>query len=109
MRRELLLLQDIIAAIDAIALFTAGMQFEAFHSDSVVPSAVLYQLIVIGEAAHRVSAGLRERYPAIPWAGMRGLRNIAVHNYFGIDWEEVWHTITEEAPVLRERLGDGVR
>lgn len=51
MQRERLLLQDIVAAADAIAEFTAQLQFEAFISNHLVQSAVVYQLVVIGEAA----------------------------------------------------------
>jgi len=47
---------------------------------------------------------LRERYPEIPWADIKGLRNIVVHNYFGIDWAEVWSAATMDVPLLRDQV-----
>jgi uncharacterized protein with HEPN domain len=47
---------------------------------------------------------IQKRYSNIPWPDIIGLRNIVVHNYFGIDWEEVWRTVTEDVPVLRAHI-----
>jgi uncharacterized protein with HEPN domain len=51
----------------------------------------------------------RERHPAIPWIDIKSFRNIIVHNYFGIDWEEVWRSATARVPGLRTQIGDVLR
>jgi uncharacterized protein with HEPN domain len=51
-------------------------------------SAVLQKLAIIGEAASRVSKDLRSRYDEVPWARIVAFRNILVHAYFGVDWDE---------------------
>ena len=104
MRRDRLLLEDIVAAADAIAEFVAGYTVETLASNALVRSAVVHQLTVIGEAVSRLSAEVRDAHPAIPWADIKGLRNVVVHNYFGIDWAEVWSAASTDVPVLRSQI-----
>lgn len=104
MRRERLYLQDICLAAQAISEFLPGHTFESFRANRLLQSALVHQLTVIGEAVAHVSPALRERHREIPWADITGLRNIVVHNYFGIDWDEAWRTAVEDFPVLRRQI-----
>lgn len=104
MRTEALYLDDIVDAADAIARFLHAIEKEAFLGDELYQSAVLQKLIVIGEAASRLSAEFRGRHADIEWPDIISLRNIAVHEYFGINWEVVWNTATQGVPILREQI-----
>lgn len=64
-------------------------------------SALAFQLTIIGEAVSHVSEDVRARHPSIPWVQIKGLRNVIVHRYRGIDWQEVWGVATNRVPVLR--------
>ena len=66
--------------------------------------AILRQLTVVGEAAYKVSRGIRARHPEVLWAQIAGLRHRVVHDYFGIDLDAIWHFATVELPVLRYGL-----
>ena len=70
----------------------------------MVCSAVVHQLTVIGEAVARLSPDVKDQHPEIPWTDIKGLRNVVVHNYFGIDWAEVWSAASTDVPVLRSQL-----
>ena len=74
--------------------------------DEVRQSAVMHQLIVIGEAASRLSREFREAHPQIAWADIVGFRNLAVHAYFSVSWPIVWVTATEDVPVLRAQIAE---
>jgi len=109
MRRERLFLEDIIAAADAIAEFTLHSDQASFETNPMLRSAVLHQLMIIGEAVAHLSQELRERYPGIPWTDIKAFRNIIVHDYFGIDWGEAWRSATARVPVLRAQIADILR
>jgi uncharacterized protein with HEPN domain len=65
---------------------------------------VIRQLEIIGEAAKRLSSGLRRRYPDISWQDMAGMRDKLIHDYFGVDLMTVWLTATEDLPTLAESI-----
>ncbi len=109
MRRERLYLEDILAAADTVAEFVQGQEFEAFEANAMLRSAVAHQLTIIGEAVACLSPELRERYPDVPWTDIKGFRNIIVHHYFGIDWEEVWRSATASVPILRAQIAQILR
>ena len=100
MRDERLYLEDIIQAAGAIGSFLAGVSEEQWTDDEQLRSAVTYQLIVIGEAAGRVSQALRARHPEVPWVDIVGFRNLAVHAYFAMDPHIIWVTARTDVPEL---------
>jgi len=93
MRRDDLYLNDIIEAADYIATFLGQLDFEGFRQSELIRSAVVQKLAIIGEAAARISDELKGRFPQIPWPQIVAFRNILVHAYFGIDWNEVWKAV----------------
>jgi uncharacterized protein with HEPN domain len=104
MRREELYLTDIVEAADAIQRFVEGVPREVFFRDELRQSAVLQKLIVIGEAAARLPIEFTGRHPEIEWADIVGFRNIAVHEYFAVNWSTVWVAATQDAPDLRHKV-----
>lgn len=104
MRREHLYLRDIVEAADHIAQFIAGLDRSGFQESELVRSAVVQKLALIGEAAAPVSPELQSRHPEVPWPRIVAFRNILVHAYFGIDWDEVWRAANRETSVLREHI-----
>jgi uncharacterized protein with HEPN domain len=106
MRREQLYLADMLEACDDLAEFTAGITYDAFLGDKLRMSAVMQQLMVIGEAAARVSDEFRASCPEVEWAAVAGLRNRLVHGYFRVEWDIVWAAATQEAPVLRRQIAE---
>ena len=104
MRREAQYLWDILEAVEAIQRFVAGKTLESFERDDLVRSAVLSKLMIVGEAAGRISDETRGKYPHVPWAQIRGFRNIIVHMYHGINWEIVWNAAVLNAPELGKEV-----
>jgi uncharacterized protein with HEPN domain len=99
-----------MAAVEKILSYTAGMDKAAFVADGRTIDAVVRNLIAIGEAAGHVPEDVVTASPQIPWARMRGMRNLAVHEYFGIDVNVLWDTVRVNLPplppLLRELLED---
>ena len=80
------------------------MKYEAFAAHRKTVDAVIRNFIVIGEAATHVPEEVVLAHPEIPWRDMRDMRNIVVHEYFGVDLTIVWSTIREDLPALIPQL-----
>jgi uncharacterized protein with HEPN domain len=102
-RDPALLLDMVLAARDALE-FLGGRGPGQLEADRLVLSAVEHQLIVLGEAAARVSGALKAERPDIPWAKIVGMRNILVHEYGRVDVGEIARTVHEDLPDLLTAL-----
>ena len=78
-------IQDILNAIAGIEQRTAGKTLGELQQDETLSKAILYDFMVIGEAARNVPAEIQSRYSKIPWRLMSDMRNIVAHEYFQID------------------------
>ena len=99
MRPEKLYLIDMVEAAEAIDRFLAGMDREEFEIDDLRQSAILQKLTIIGEAAARLPVEFRDSHEQIEWRDIIAFRNIAIHEYFAVDWSIVW-----VAPKLRAQV-----
>jgi uncharacterized protein with HEPN domain len=102
--RDAALILDLITAVREIESFLAGVEFARFESDKLLRYAVERQLIVIGEAAKRLSESFKASTPTVPWKAIVGLRNILAHEYGEILAERVWLVATRDLKSLAETL-----
>ena len=93
-------IEDILEAISKIFRYTEGMDYERFAADELRVDAVLRNFTVIGEATRHIPDEITSKYPEVPWDKMRGMRNIVVHEYFGVSLRIIWDTIQEDLPPL---------
>jgi uncharacterized protein with HEPN domain len=89
--------------IERIQLFTATGRAQ-FFADVMVQDAVLRNLHTLSESSTHLSSELKTLYPWVPWAAMRGFRNVVVHDYLGVDLDEIWGIIEQDIPPLKEAI-----
>jgi Uncharacterized conserved protein len=99
-----LFVEDVLEAMDKIERYINGLTYETFVKNEIVVDAVIRNLEIIGEASRNIQEDVREKYPDIPWKRMIGLRNIAVHEYFGVDLGIIWEIITRNLPETRPEI-----
>jgi len=99
-------LQDIIDSAEDIEKFMAGVSLERLTGDRKTLFAVAKALENIGEAVKQIPAVVRHKYPDVPWKDVAGMRDVLVHDYFGIDAAIVWKTVHEDLPPLKRRIAD---
>ncbi len=99
MRDPYLYLDDILESVVRIQSYVKGMSSEAFSEDFKTQDAVVRNLEIIGEASGKLPEDFIARTPEIEWRKIRALRNILVHEYFGIDDAIVWD-------VVQNKLGE---
>jgi uncharacterized protein with HEPN domain len=106
MRRDLLLLSEMLDAAEQAIGLTAGITLDALEKDRQRRDALLWNFTVLGEAASQLSADLTRRFPDVPWRRPAQLRNRIVHGYWSVDVQILHTTAIEQLPTFAEQLRD---
>ncbi|MBI5555509.1 MAG: DUF86 domain-containing protein [Elusimicrobia bacterium] len=104
MKKDKLYLQHILEAIADIENFLKNINKEAFSQDREKQYAVIRALEIIGEATKNVTKEVKKSYAEIPWKDIAGMRDILIHQYFGVNIELMWETIQVKLPELKEQI-----
>lgn len=104
MRDQKLYIYDILKAIDLINSFVSEMDLEEFKDDLKTQSAVIRQFEVIGEAVKKLDKSLTMKHPEIDWSAVAGMRDLLIHQYFGVDLDLVWESIKEDLPAFKKTM-----
>ncbi len=97
-------IRDMWNAAREILSFTMDMDYDSLKSDRRTQAAVLYEIVVMGEAANRISQKFQAEHPAVPWKDIIGMRNILAHQYDKVDSSVVWDAVHQDIPELMTLL-----
>ncbi len=97
-------LDDIQIAMNRIAEYIKGYDFEHFKKDYKTVDAVIRNFEIIGEASKSLDERIKEKYPDVPWKEMYYLRNKVSHEYFGVDYEIIWDVAANYLPENRIQI-----
>lgn len=97
-------LQHILESIELIEKYIQGVTEEQFHSSVEKQDLVVRRLEIIGEAAKNLSEEFKRSHAETPWKEMAGMRDIIVHQYFGINFNTVWDTVNNFLPPLKKQI-----
>jgi uncharacterized protein with HEPN domain len=96
-------LRDMLEAIEAIKKYAARGR-SAFDNDELVQTWIIHHLLLLGEAASRLSDPFCQEHPQMPWSGITGMRNIIIHGYFAIDKNIIWSAVEKDVPELETQV-----
>ena len=99
-----LFLFDIVDAISKIEKYLTNHTKESFLADDIIQDAIVRRLQVIGEAVKNIPEPIKQEFPSIAWKNAAAMRDVVVHNYFGIDSSIAWDTVENDLPIFKEGL-----
>lgn len=103
MNNDNLYLNHILESISLIESYLPNGEKD-FYSSKLIQDAVIRNLEIIGEATKMISEDLRQREGQIPWRQMVGMRDVLIHNYFGVDNEIVWAVVENQLPKIKDMI-----
>jgi uncharacterized protein with HEPN domain len=97
-------LQHILDAIQEIESYLVEVNFNSFIENSMMKFACIKQMEIIGEASNHISEDIKSNFSSIEWGQIVGMRNVFVHEYFGVDTSIVWEILKGDIPELKEKI-----
>ena len=101
MRNPEVYLKDILNSANKILKYSDGLSYEEFNENEMIQDAIIRNLEIIGEAVKNIPGDIRDEYPDLEWKKIAGLRDILIHDYFGVDLEIVWNVVKDKIPQLK--------
>ena len=98
--RDAAYLWDMLQTARDILEFTQGVTFAEYSSNKMMRMSVEHGFQIIGDAARRVSEGLKAEHPEIPWGSVVKHRNVIVHDYADLSLERIWEVVQKDLPAL---------
>jgi uncharacterized protein with HEPN domain len=94
-------LQSILDSIIRIETYLKNVKETDFQQNGLLQDGVIRQLEIIGEAVKHLSNDVLSRYPLVPWQDIAGARDKLIHDYFGVDIDQIWLMACEDIPLLK--------
>src|SRR5208337_5470850 len=108
-RSPVLYLSEMLASMEKIERYIAGVSFDEFIQRDQLVDAVERNIEKIGEAAAAVPEEIRARHPDVPWKTIVGLRNKVIHHYFAVDHDVIWQIATKNIPATKGKIAEILR
>ncbi len=104
MKEPAVFLRHVLQSIEAIEKYLKGRSFEDFEGDIALQDSVMRRMEIIGEAVKNLPEGFKKNYSWVEWKNAASMRDVLIHQYFGVDIKVVWDTAHISIPKLKKDI-----
>ena len=97
-------LEHILESINLIEEYIKNKNKADFLNSKQLQDAIIRRIEIIGEASKNISDNFKKSHTEIPWKQITGMRDILIHQYFGVDLDLTWEVIETDLPKLKKQL-----
>lgn len=102
-RDYIMFLEDIADSVKLIEKYAKGYSKKKFSSNEQKQDAIIRRFEVIGEAVKHLPTSFKKKHKEIDWKKIAGMRDVLIHEYFGVNTDKIWKTIKEDIPDLKQK------
>ena len=97
-------IDHMLKALEALVKNSVGVNRDMLYTEDNVTKVLMYDLIVLGEAANNISEAFAKQHPEVEWADIAGLRHKLVHDYAGVNYDTLWNVVSKDIPALLPKI-----
>jgi len=97
-------LEHILQCIERVEQYVEGVTKKQFLESVQLQDSVIRRIEIMGEAVKNIPTQIKDKYPDIPWQEIAGMRDILIHEYFGVDLGLTWKVATKDIHQLKKRI-----
>lgn len=100
----MLRLKHILDSISKIEIVTENLQYGDYLEDWQRQDIIIRNMEIIGEASRHISEKIKTKYPEVAWRNASAMRNYLIHEYFNVNYAEVWQTLKQDLPIYKTQI-----
>lgn len=103
-KNAIVFIKHIQESIKQIEEYVQGLSYEDFLDSKQIQDAVVRRFEIIGEAMKNIPEGFKKQHQEIAWRKISSMRDILIHEYFGVSMQIVWDTAKKDLPFLKKQI-----